>query len=312
MSALGSLTQTTGSSVTTLPAWYNTAQQNVLDAANKGLSGAPGLSGTVAQNAINTLSGTSGYTNPFTQATGTLNTIASGAANPWITDPNTGAVTPNTSTAMGGLFAAQQNELNQLLPTELAQSNASAIGSGNFGSLRGQTAVDTASANALAQLRAAQMQAALTNQQTGVTAAANQGNVGEQGIIDAMKVGQAQMTAPFTNAANYGNIIASLTAPTTVNTSQTPSALAGLTGVGTLISGGLNSLLGASGVANLQSGFNNLIGNSGFSFGGTNPGTDNSFTTAYNSGPSSFDAYGNPIYTAPSGASFDSAGNSLY
>ena len=254
MSALTNLGQTSGSSVTTLPDWYNTAQQNVLNAANTAAAAAPTLGNTVAQGAINTLSSPN---NPFTSATNTLGSIASGAANPWITDPNTGAVTPNTNTAMGGLFAAQNQEFNQLLPTTLAPSNANAIGSGNFGSLRGQTAVDTASANALAQLHAAQMQAALSNQQTGVTAAANQGNVAQQGITNAMNVGQTQMTAPFTNAANYGNIVASLTAPQTVKTTQTPSTYQGLTALGSVIQGGLTGLLGSSGVAGLQQGISN-------------------------------------------------------
>jgi hypothetical protein len=264
MSALTSLGQTSGSSTTTLPDWYNTAQQNVLNAANTASANAPTLGNTVAANAINTLSGPN---NPFTSATQTLGSIASGAANPWITDPNTGAVTPNTNTAMGGLFAAQRDELNQLMPTTLAPANAGAIGSGNFGSLRGQTAVDTAKTNALAQLQAAQMQAALSNQQTGVTAAANEGNVGQQGITNAMNVGQAQMTSPYTNAANYGNIVASLTAPQTVNTTQTPSAYQGLAGLGSVISGGLTGLLGAAGVSGLQGALSSGLGSL---FSGTN------------------------------------------
>jgi len=309
MSALTDLGKTAGSSITTLPAWYNKAQQNVLDAANAAKAAAPDLSQTTAQGAINTLNGPN---NPFTAATNTLGSIASGAANPWIVDPNTGAVKPNTNTAMGGLFAAQNQEFNQLLPTTLAPSNANAVGSGNFGSLRGQTAVDTTSANALAQLQASQMQAALSNQQTGVTAAANEGNVGQQGITNAMNVGQAQMTAPFTNAANYGNIVASLTAPQTVETSQTPSTYQGLAALGGVVQGGLNGLLGTSGVTGLQGLINKGVSSLFGSAPVTNPGTDNSFTTAQNSGPSSFDAYGNPIYTAPSGASYDDQGNSLY
>jgi len=240
MSALTDLTQTSGTSTTTLPDWYNAAQTNVLNAANTAAAAAPTLGQTTAQGAINTLSGPN---NPFTSASNTLGSIATGAANPWITDPNTGAVTPNTSTAMGGLFQAQNQAFNQLLPTTLAPSNAGAIGSGNFGSLRGQTAVDTTAANALSQLQAQQMQAALQNQQTGVGAAANQGNVANLGITNAMNVGQEQMTAPYTNAANYGNILASLTAPQTIATTQTPSGLQSITGLGTAVAGGLNALL---------------------------------------------------------------------
>jgi hypothetical protein len=238
MAGLSDLTQTTGTSTTSLPGWYDTAQQNLVNSATSAANSAPQLGQTVAQGAINTLQGPN---NPFTAATNTLGSIATGAANPWITDAS-GNVTPNTNTAMGGLFAAQQNEFNQLLPTTLAPSNASAIGSGNFGSLRGQTAVDTTAANALSQLRAQQMQAALQNQQTGVTAAANQGNVAQQGITNAMNVGQEQMTAPFTSTANLGNILASISAPQTVSTTQNPSTLQNLTGLGSVASGGLNAL----------------------------------------------------------------------
>ena len=148
MSTLSNLTETSGSSVTTLPSWYDQAQQDLVSKANQSYAAAPQLNQTVAQGAINTLGGAN---NPFTQASNTLNTISSGAANPWITDAS-GNVTPNTNTAMGGLFAAQNKELNQLLPTTLAPTEAGAIGSGNFGSLRGQTAVDTARANAFAQI----------------------------------------------------------------------------------------------------------------------------------------------------------------
>ena len=239
MAGLSDLTQTTGTSTTSLPGWYDTAQQNLVNSATSAANSAPQLGQTVAQGAINTLQGPN---NPFTAATNTLGSIATGAANPWITDAS-GNVTPNTNTAMGGLFAAQQNEFNQLLPTTLAPSNASAIGSGNFGSLRGQTAVDTTAANALSQLRAQQMQAALQNQQTGVTAAANQGNVAQQGITNAMNVGQEQMTAPFTSTANLGNILASISAPQTVTSTQNPSTLQNLTALGSTVAGGLNALM---------------------------------------------------------------------
>ena len=244
MGVLDSVTQTSGTSTTTLPSWYDAAQQQLVSQGQSALAAAPQLSGTVAQNAINTLSGPN---NPFTQASNTLNTISSGAANPWIVSP-TGQVTPNVNTAMGGLFQAQNQQLNQLLPTLTAPAQAAGVGTGNFGSLRGQTAVDTAKANAFANLATQQMQAALQNQQTGSTAAANLGNVGQQGITNAMNVGQAQMTAPFTNAANFGNILGSINAPQTVSTTQTPSGLQQLTGLGSVVQGGLQGLMGTTSV----------------------------------------------------------------
>jgi len=254
MSALSNLTQTTGSSVTSLPSWYDTAQQNLVSGAQTAANTAPQLSGTVAQGAINTLSGPN---NPFTSATNTLGNIAAGAANPWITNPDTGAVTPNTNTAMGGLFAAQKQQLEGEMPYIQAQAGAPGIGSGNFGSLRGQVATDMATGDALNKLFSNQQQAALQNQQTGVTAAANQGNVAQQGISNAMNVGKEQMVAPFTTQANLGNILASINAPSTVNTTQTPSLLQSLTGAGTAVSGGLNALFakGVPGTSGYVPGF---------------------------------------------------------
>ena len=123
---------------------------------------------------------------------------------------------------MGALFQGQQNQLNQLLPSLTAEQQAAAAATGNFGSLRGQTAIDTAKANALAQLQTQQLQNALANQQYGIQAGTALGNVGTQGINAAMNVGQTQMTSPFTSTANLGNILASLNVPQTVKTTQTP------------------------------------------------------------------------------------------
>ena len=254
MSALSNLTQTSGTAVTSLPDWYNTAQQNLVTGATNAAAAAPQLNQTVAQGAINTLSGPN---NPFTTATSTLGNIAAGAANPWITDPNTGAVTPNTNTAMGGLFQAQRNQLQNEMPYVAANAAAPSIGSGGFGSLRGQVATDVAMGDAMNKLFTNQQQAALQNQQTGVSAATNQSNVANQGINTAMNVGQEQMVAPFTTQANMGNILASINAPSTVNTTQTPSLLQSLTGAGTAVSGGLNALFskGVPGTSGYTPGF---------------------------------------------------------
>jgi hypothetical protein len=277
MSALSNLTQTSGTSTTTLPAWYGTAQQNLVTGATNAAAAAPQLNQTVAQGAINTLSGPN---NPFTSATNTLGSIAAGAANPWITNPDTGAVTPNTNTAMGGLFAAQRDQLQREMPYIQAGAAAPSIGSGNFGSLRGQVATNVAMGDAMNKLFTNQQQAALQNQQTGVTAAANQGNVAQQGITNAMNVGQQQMVAPFTTQANLGNILASINAPATVNTTQTPSNLAALTGLGSAVSGGLNALYakGTPGTSGYVPGVLDNLGNLGTSIKGlfgSSPSTGN-------------------------------------
>ena len=236
MSALSNLTQTSGTSTTTLPSWYCTAQQNIVSQATQAGQNAPAFANTVGQQAVTALQQPN---NQFQQAGTALGSIASGAANPWITGA-CGSVTPNTCTAMGGLFAAQQNELNQLMPNVTAPANAAGIGSGNFGSLRGQTAVDTARGNAQAKLAAEQMCAALKNQATGVNAAIGQSDVAQTGINNAVNVGKEQMVSPFSNIANMANVISGVTAPKTVNTTQTPSTLQSIGGVGALICGGIN------------------------------------------------------------------------
>jgi len=237
---------------TTLPTWMDTAQQNVISQAGTAQGAAPAFGQTAAQGAVNTLQ--PGAANPFTQAQGSLNTIASGAANPWITDPTTGAVTPNTQTAMGGLFQAQNQQLNQLLPYQTAGTEAGAIGSGNFGSLRGQTAVDTSRANAFDTLAAQQMQAALQNQSTGATAAGTLGNVANQGITAGLTTGAAQMNAPYQGALNYANLINSVNAPTTVSQQNQMSPL---------------SMIGSlSSIPSAASGLLGSLGITGSSFGG--------------------------------------------
>ena len=111
-SGLNNLLTDTQQVQTTLPSWYDQAQQNIVNRAGTALGAAPSFQNTVGQNAVNTLQGNN---NPFTQGQTALNTIATGAANPWITS-STGQVTPNTATPLGGLFAAENQQLNQLLP----------------------------------------------------------------------------------------------------------------------------------------------------------------------------------------------------
>ena len=258
MAGLNNIISNTAQQQTTLPAWFDTAQQNVVSNAGQQFAAAPTPQQTVAQNAVNQLQGP---TNAFTTAAGTLQNIASGAANPWITDTS-GNVTPNTNTALGGLFQAQNQQLNQLMPNVTAPIEGGNIASGQFGSLRGQTAVDKAKADAFAQLNAAQMQAALTNQATGVNAAQGAGNVTQQDINNLLTVGQYQQASPFTNVSNYGKILGGIQAPTTVS-NQTQ--LSPLNQVGGLIAalGGTGSgtgILNSLGVGGLTGLFNNISG----------------------------------------------------
>jgi len=266
MAGLNNLMSDTQQTSTTMPAWYDQAQQNIMSQGNAALGGAPAFANTTAQGAVNTLQGAN---NPFSQAQGSLQQIATGAANPWITDAS-GNITPNTDTAMGGLFAAQNQQLNQLMPDYTAPAEAGAIGSGNFGSLRGQTAVQKAKGDAFSKLNASQLQAALTNQQTGVSAGTALGNVGSQGINSAMNVGTAQMNAPFTNVSNYANLLGSMQVPTTTQSQVQYSPLSQAGAVANLLqgsgaAGGLGSLLFGKAASGNNAATKGLFGTGGLS-----------------------------------------------
>jgi len=265
MAGLSDLITNTANQTTSMPAWYDTAQQAIVNQAGTASSQMPSLQNTVAGQAINNLQGPN---NPFMQAQGSLSQIASGAANPWIVDQSTGQVTPNTGTAMGGLFQAQNQQLQQLMPNYTAPVQGANIAGGNFGSLRGETAVNKAMGDAQAKLFADQMQAALQNQQTGVAAGTGLGNVGQSGTASMTTLGQAQQSDPFTAAANYGKIVGGIQAPTTVanRTQLSPLntlgslATAGSTGY-SAIDQALKSYGGIGGVlGKLFSGGNNLSG----------------------------------------------------
>ena len=306
---LSSLISNTGVQQTTLPSWYDTAQQNVVSQAQAANTAAPAPGSTVAQNAVNALSGP---TNAFTTAGGTLQNIASGAASPWNVSP-TGQVTPNTSTALGGLFAAQNQQLQQLAPTIQAQQESQNIGSGNFGSLRGQTADVSALTNAQAQLAAQQMNAALQNQATGVQAGAQAGNVAQQDINNLLTTGQYQQSSPYVNAANLGNILAGVQAPQTVSNTTNVSPINQVAGLVSLLGGssGSGGVLGqlfggtttnAQGqqVTNpglLQSIYNWLPSSGSSSSSSSSSLTPDQIYSGANTGSNTYDSSGNLVST---------------
>lgn len=284
MAGLSDFITNTANQTTTMPTWYDQAQQNIVSMAGTGAQAMPTLQNTVAGQAISNLQGPQ---NPFFQAQGTLGQIATGAANPWMVS-DTGQVTPNTGTAMGGLFAAQNQQLQQMLPNITAAPTAASIGAGQFGSLRGLTARDKAVADAQANLFAQQMDAALRNQQTGVSAATGLSGVGQQGTAAMTTLGQAQQSDPFTAAANYGKIVGGIQAPTTISNRTQLSPLntigslfsAGSAGYGALdklfggkLTSGLRSILGTGGLtsANVDA-LNALAARYGVSQGEPPPG----------------------------------------
>jgi len=252
---------------TTLPSWFDTAQQNVVNQATSAFGAAPTPQNTVAQNAVSQLSQPN---NAFQQAAGTAQSIASGAANPFIVNQATGQVSPNVNTALGGLFQAQNQQLNQLMPNVTAPVTGAAIGSGQFGSLRGQTAANKAMADAQAQLAAQQMQAALQNQSTGVNAASTVGNLAQQDIKNLLEVGQYQQASPFMNVANMGKVLGGIQAPTTVMNQTQLSPLNQIGGLISLLSGPTGSGGGVLGQLGVKGGLGDLLkGISGIFTGGT-------------------------------------------
>lgn len=242
MAGLNDFLTDTTSKATSLPSWYSNAQQQAVASAVQGANAMPTMQNTLAGQAANTLASPN---NPFATAGQTAQSIASGAANPWTTDAS-GNVTPNTNTALGGLFQAQNQQLNQLLPSQIAPAQAGAIGSGNFGSLRGQTAVDIAKGNALAALQTQQMQAALQNQQTGVAAAQQAGNLANQNITNQTALGQMQQSDPLQQAAQLTKILGGINAPTTVTQSNQLSPLSQIGSVAGLLNATGGGIAGVS------------------------------------------------------------------
>jgi len=239
MAGLSNLIANTETKSTTLPSWMNTAQQNVVNQAMTSAPNVPQLQNTVAQGAINQIGGAQ---NPFVQAQSSLGQIASGAANPWIVDPSTGTVTPNTGTALGGLFQAQNQQLQQLAPNIMAQPTATGIGQGQFGSLRADTAADKALADAQAALFTQQNQAALSNQQTGAQAGSAMGNVGQEYGTTAGALANLQQTAPLSAPANLAKILGSIKTGEDITEKVQLSPLNQIASLGSALGGGLNSV----------------------------------------------------------------------
>jgi hypothetical protein len=243
------------------------AQQNVVNQATTAASQVPALANTAAGQAINTYGGAQ---NPFAQATGTLQQIASGAANPWITSA-TGQVTPNTQTPLGGLFQAQNQQLQQLAPNIMAPATAAGTGAGQFGSLRTQSAADKALADAQAQLFAQQMTAANQAQQIGAQAAQGVGQLGAQDIAGATTLTGLQESAPFASSANLAKVIVGLSVPTSETQSAQLSPLSQIGGLTRGLGGGTNAVNSLLNTIKPGMSIGNLL--SGLFTSNPNPGT---------------------------------------
>jgi len=263
MSGINSLISDTTAQTTTMPAWFDQAQQNNVNQALSAAGQVPSFQNTAGGVAVSNLTGAS---NPFTQAQGTLSSIAQTAAtSPWITNPATGAVIPNTATPLGGLFQANEQQLQQLIPQTVAPSDAASISGGQFGSLRNQTAADTAIANAQAQMLPGEYQAFLANQQTGINAATGLSGAGAQGTAAETTLGQAQQNAPLAGVKNLSQILGATQVPTTTTQSASLSPLSQLQSLGNYLGMTPGQMVGAAG--------NAVTGILGSLFGNTSPST---------------------------------------
>lgn len=243
MAGLSDALTKTQTIATTLPSWYTTAQQNVVNQAQQ--AQAPQLGQTVGgQQALSAFQAGQ----PYQQAAGMLGSIASGAANPWtVTTSPEGeqTVSPNVATPLGGLFKAQTDYLTSMMPEVSAVPTAGAISTGQFGSSANQAAVARARAQAINQLFQQQEQAALQSQQTGASAAGALGTLGGSQLQNALNLATAEQSSPYQSAINRANILAKMNQPgVTQTTSEKLGALSQLSALGTMGAGGFNSLFG--------------------------------------------------------------------
>jgi len=199
MAGLSSYLTDTGITTEQMPSWFSTAQEQLV----KGVGAATPVTqaSTVAPSAISAF----GTTGPFASGQKILETIGTGAANPW-TVSSTGKVTPNVSTPLGGLFGAQQAYLNQIMPDIEAAETAKYIGSGGFGGRMNISAVERAKAAAAADLFQKQMSSALQAQQTAAQAGAGLGQLGSQQAQEAIDTATFQQSYPFADLINKANI----------------------------------------------------------------------------------------------------------
>lgn len=251
MAGLSEALTDTEKAETTLPSWYTTAQQDVVNQAKSAT--APTLGQTTGGQAALTAFGAD---SPFKQAASTLNAIATGAANPWTVSTGPGGtqtVSPNVATPLGGLFKAQTDYLTSMMPEISAGPTGRAIAGGGFGSSMNQAAVGRARSQAINQLLQQQNQAALQAQQTGANAAGALGTLGSNMLQGGLNLATAEMASPYATSINMANILAKLqNQPTSVNKSKQLGALNQLGALATLTPKVLDNVFGKGTSAEFQ------------------------------------------------------------
>jgi hypothetical protein len=264
-----------------LPSWFTGAQEELVKGA-KGVTGVP-IGQTVAPAAQAAFS----PSGAFATGQSMLESIGSGAANPWITSTDaTGRtmVSPNVATPMGGLFQAQSDYLNQILPDIQAAETAKYIGGGGFGSRMNLSGVERAKAAAAADLFQKQMQSALQAQQTGVQAGAGLGNIGAQQAQEAIDTATFQQAYPYADLVNLANIYKTM-GPALGKTTEVSTKLSlprQLGALSTIFGGGQQGLQGLTG--NLSNFFNwagSALSGSGSGSGSSGSGGDSNYSGDY-------------------------------
>jgi hypothetical protein len=231
-----------------MPSWFSKAQEALVTGA-QGVTGVP-ISSTV----IGSAQGAFGPTGPFASGQAMLESIGSGAANPWIVGPGN-KVSPDVTTPMGGLFQAQTDYLNTILPDIQAAETAKYIGGGGFGSRMNLSGLERAKAAAAADLFQKQMASALQSQQTGAQAASGLGTLGSQLTKGALETGTFEQAYPYADLINLSNIYGRI-APALDRTKEQTKELSLLGQIGTL-----GSLVGgaSSGIQDIATGLKNVF-----------------------------------------------------
>lgn len=289
MAGLNDILSSKDVQTTSLPSWYNTATQNVVTGMGNVTPTAPGST------ALPAVQGAFAPTGQFQTGTNVLSAIGAGAANPWLTSTSpTGqtTVSPNVATPMGGLFQAQKDYLNEILPDINATASVPAIGSGGFGGKMNLSAIGKARSQAANELFKNQMQASIQNQQTGVSAGAGLGNIGNQLAQSGINTATYEQNVPYADLVNQSKILQSLRAPETQIKQKDLSLLGQIGALSTALgsTGAVSNLLSTLGVKGGLEGLAKSIFSSGGS-GGTGTNTiPNIFDYGYNpNNPDNYD-----------------------
>jgi hypothetical protein len=231
---------TSKTTTTKLPDWYTDAQSGAATAAKTALNNATPYGQTALTGVTNAFGQ---QDNAYTQATNNLLNIQKGNANPYNADG-----TLNTGSPLGQLFSAQNAQLNQMLPGITGKEGAVGIGGGNFGSLRGQTATQTARGGALTTLAQEQAKAMLDAQNQAIQAGAQVGNLQSQYGTEGINLHNAQLAGGLPAYTKYEDILGGMVNALPKTATETNSQ-----GTYGNILSGLNAIGGLSGAAGFGS-----------------------------------------------------------